>query len=59
MSNTPDEMLAKEDKPFMTVQTDYYEINDSGKRQIRVVTTTQKWIGCEKDPVTSSTFEHL
>jgi len=49
-----------EDKPFMTVKVDYYEsTNSDGERRIRVVTTTQKWIGCKKDPVTSTTFEYL
>ena len=67
--NTPKEMLEEfvewrnkngEDKPFMAVKVDYYEsINSDGERRIRVVTTTQKWIGCEKDPVTSTTFEYL
>ena len=49
-----------EDKPFMKVNVDYYEsTNSDGERRIRVVTTTQKWIGCKKDPVTSTTFEYL
>ena len=55
----------REDKPFMTVTTEYYVdkgelvFNSDGERRIRVVTTTQKWIGCEKDPITSTTFEYL
>ena len=49
-----------EDKLFMKVKVDYYEsINSDGERRIRVVTTTQKWIGCKKDPVASTTFEYL
>jgi hypothetical protein len=54
-----------EDKPFMTVTTEYYVdkgelvFNSEGERQIRVVTTKERWIGSEKDPVTSTTFEYL
>jgi hypothetical protein len=49
-----------EDEPFMTVNVDYYEsTNSDGERRIRVVTTTQKWVGSSKDPVASTTFEYL
>ena len=60
-----------EDKPFMTVKVDYYRAsvynsrNGSSKpltekdSRIRVVTTKEKWIGSEKDPITSTTFEYL
>jgi len=55
----------REDKPFMTVTTEYYVdkgelvFNSDGERRIRVVTTKERWIGSEKDPVTLTTFEYL
>ena len=58
-------------KPFKIVTTEYYRAsvfesrNGSSKpltekdSRIRVVTTKEKWIGSEKDPITSTTFEYL
>ena len=54
------EMLLNKDDPFMTVKVDYYENNNSdGERRIRVVTTTERWTGSAKDPITSTTFQYL
>ena len=66
-------MEQKMKKPFKTVTTEYFEeldvcssrVNwDDGKillnnRRIKVVTTTSQWVGSDKDPVTSVTFEYL
>jgi hypothetical protein len=51
-------------KPFKTVTTEYFsEVQETPvgmmERRIRVVTTTKQWVGSEKDPVTSVTFEYL
>ena len=54
-------------KPFKTVTTEYFEeldtenpvISGTVDRRIRVVTTTNQWVGSDKDPVTSVTFEYL
>ena len=57
-------------EPFKTVKTEYYEELDSkfpgrvgqpgtAGRRIRVVTTTEEWVGSTKDPVTSTTFAYL
>jgi hypothetical protein len=53
-------------KPFKTVTTEYFEELDAGntsigmmERRIRVVTTTNQWVGSDKDPVISVTFEYL
>jgi hypothetical protein len=56
-------------KPFKTVKTEYYEERDSDAsfiygqrfphRRIKVVTTTEEWVGSTKDPVTSTTFAYL
>ena len=60
--------LAKDmKKPFKTVKTEYYEELDSEfpmisgtvDRRIKVVTTTEEWVGSTKDPVTSTTFAYL
>ena len=54
-------MEQKVKKPFKTVKTEYYE--EVGKvvpsRVIKVVTTTEEWVGSAKDPVTSTTFAYL
>jgi hypothetical protein len=45
---------------FKEVKVDYYEsVNSDGERRVRIVTTTKRWLGLEKDPVTSTTFEYL
>ena len=51
-------------KPFKTVTTEYFEeLQETPvgmmERRVRVVTTTNKWVGSDKDPVTSVTFEYL
>jgi hypothetical protein len=51
-------------KPFKTVTTEYFsEVQETPvgmmERRVRVVTTTKQWVGSEKDPVTSVTFEYL
>ena len=54
-------------KPFKTVTTEYFEeldtenpvISGTVDRRIKVVTTTNQWVGSDKDPVTSVTFEYL
>ena len=50
-------------KPFKTVKTEYYEelemeTPDRG-RVIKVVTTTEEWVGSAKDPVISTSFVYL
>ena len=50
-------------KPFKTVKTEYYEElemepPDRG-RVIKVVTTTEEWVGSAKDPVIHTSFEYL
>ena len=51
-------------KPFKTVTTEYFEeLQETPvgmmERRVRVVTTTKQWVGSDKDPVTSVTFEYL
>jgi hypothetical protein len=51
-------------KPFKTVTTEYFsEVQETPvgmmERRVRVVTTTKQWVGSDKDPVTSVTFEYL
>jgi hypothetical protein len=54
-------------KPFKTVTTEYFEeldtenpvISGTVDRRIKVVTTTNQWVGSDKDPVISVTFEYL
>ena len=54
-------------KPFKTVTTEYFEeldtenpvISGTVDRRIKVVTTTKQWVGSDKDPVISVTFEYL
>ncbi len=55
--------------PFKTVTTEYFEdypnttenevIVSSTTRRIRVMTTTQYWIGSDKDPIISTISEYL
>lgn len=55
--------------PFKIVTTEYFEdypnssenevIVSSTTRRIRVVTTTQHWIGSDKDPIISTIYEYL
>lgn len=55
--------------PFKIVTTEYFEdypnssenevIVSSTTRRIRVVTTTQHWIGSDKDPIISTISEYL
>jgi hypothetical protein len=53
-------------KPFKTVTTEYYRQSDDSLKplteqdsRIRVVTTSKQWVGSNKDPVTSTSFEYL
>jgi hypothetical protein len=51
-------------KPFKTVTIEYFsELQETSvgmmERQVRVVTTTKLWVGSEKDPIVSTTFEYL
>ena len=47
-------------KPFKTVKIEYYEeVHEENKRRIRVVTTTEHWVGSSKDPVISTVYEYL
>jgi hypothetical protein len=46
-------------KPFKTVTTEYFEELDTEERRIKVVTTTKQWIGSDKDPIVSTTFEYF
>jgi hypothetical protein len=62
-------------KPFKTVTTEYYRQSDDPSSKlnfddslkplteqdsrIRVVTTSKQWVGSNKDPVTSTSFEYL
>jgi len=46
-------------KPFKTVTTEYFEELNTVDRRIKVVTTTKQWIGSDKDPIVSTTFEYL
>jgi hypothetical protein len=54
-------------KPFKTVTTEYFEELDAENpvtsvtidRRIKVETTTKQWVGSDKDPVISVTFEYL
>ena len=51
-------------KPFKTVTNEYLtELQETSvgmmERQVRVVTTTKLWVGSEKDPIVSTTFEYL
>jgi|LWDU01.1.fsa_nt_gi hypothetical protein len=49
-------------EPFKTVKTEYYEELDSKSprgRRIKVVTTTEEWMGSAKDPVTHTNFVYL
>ena len=54
-------------KPFKTVTTEYFEeldtenpvISGTVDRRIKVVTTTKQWVGSDKDPIVSTTFEYL
>ena len=54
-------------KPFKTVTTEYFEeldtenpvISGTVDRRIKVVTTTNQWVGSDKDPVIAVTFEYL
>ena len=55
--------------PFKTVMTEYFEdypnttenevIVSSTTRRIRVMTTTQYWIGSDKDPIISTISQYL
>ena len=55
--------------PFKTVTTEYFEdypnttengvIVSSTTRRIRVMTTTQHWIGSDKDPIISTISQYL
>ena len=55
--------------PFKTVTTEYFEdypnstenevIVSSTTRRIRVMTTTQYWIGSDKTPIISTISEYL
>jgi hypothetical protein len=55
--------------PFKTVMTEYFEdypnttenevIVSSTTRRIRVMTTTQYWIGSDKAPIISTISEYL
>jgi phosphoglucomutase len=51
-------------KPFKTVTTEYFEeLQETPvgmmERRVRVVTTTNQWVGSDKDPVIAVTFEYL
>ena len=57
-------------KPFKTVNTEYFEELDSkfpgrvgqpgtAGRRIKVVTTTEEWVGSARDPITSTSFVYL
>ena len=54
-------------KPFKTVTTEYFEELDAENpvtsvtidRRLKVETTTKQWVGSDKDPVISVTFEYL
>ena len=52
-----------ENKPFKTVKTEYYEEvkmeSPDKSRVIKVVTTTEEWVGSAKDPVISTSFVYL
>ena len=53
-----------ENIPFKTVKIEYYEEREATmvgimERRIRVVTTTEQWIGSSKDPVVVTSFEYL
>ena len=41
-------------KPFKTVKIEYFDENS-----IKVVTTTEHWIGSSKDPIITTKFEYL
>lgn len=53
-------------KPFKTVKIEYFnEVSTSQygppppERRIKVVTTTEHWIGSSKDPIITTKFEYL
>ena len=50
-------------KPFKTVKTEYYEEvkmeSPDKSRVIKVVTTTEEWVGSAKDPAVSTSFVYL
>ena len=51
-------------KPLKTVTTEYFsEVQETAvgimERRIKVVTTTKQWVGSDKDPIVSTTFEYL
>ena len=51
-------------KPFKTVTTEYFsEVQETAvgimERRLKVVTTTKQWVGSDKDPIVSTTFEYL
>ena len=51
-------------KPFKTVTTEYFsEVQETAvgimERRIKVVATTKQWVGSDKDPIVSTTFEYL
>jgi len=54
-------------KPFKTVKIEYYEeiyfCNEDNleehSRRIKVVTTTEQWVGSSKDPIVSTAYEYL
>ena len=57
-------------EPFKTVKAEYYEELDSkfpgrvgqpgtAGRRIKVVTTTEEWVGSARDPITSTSFVYL
>ena len=51
-----------ENKPFKTVKIEYYEEREATmamERRIKVVTTTEQWVGSVKDPVISTSFVYL
>jgi hypothetical protein len=53
-------------KPFKTVKIEYFDENSTShygppppERRIKVVTTTEHWIGSTKDPIITTKFEYL
>jgi hypothetical protein len=57
-------------KPFKTVKIEYYEEGvdvfqpiksrrDKHSRRIKVVTTTEHWVGSSRDPIISTAYEYL
>ena len=53
-------------KPFKTVKIEYFDDIDLSseefnppQRRVKVVTTTEQWIGSTKDPIIITSFEYL